>query len=30
MIGYGNAFVLYALVCFATVPVLMLVRIKRD
>ena len=29
MIGYENAFVLYAAVCFATLPLLMLVRIRR-
>ncbi len=30
MIGYGNAFLLYTVVCFSTVPFLMLIRIKRS
>ena len=30
MIGYDNAFILYAIVCFASLPLLLLVRIKRD
>jgi len=30
MIGYDNAFVMYAAVCFATLPVLLLVRIKHS
>ena len=30
MVGYENAFVLYAAVCFATLPLLALVRMKRD
>ena len=29
MIGYDNAFVLYAIVCFATLPLLAFVQIKR-
>lgn len=29
MIGYINSFILYTVVCFATVPLLILVRIKR-
>ena len=29
MIGYENAFLLYAIVCFATLPLLLLVRVKR-
>ena len=29
MVGYANAFVLYAAVCFATLPLLLLVRMKR-
>lgn len=30
MIGYDNAFVMYAVVCFASLPLLLLVRVKRD
>ena len=30
MVGYENAFVLYTAVCFATLPLLLLVRVKRD
>ena len=29
MIGYDNAFVMYAAVCFATIPVLLFVRVKH-
>ena len=29
MIGYDNAFVMYAIVCFASLPLLLLVRVKR-
>jgi DHA2 family multidrug resistance protein len=29
MIGYDNAFVMYAIVCFASLPILLLVRSKR-
>ena len=29
MVGYENAFVLYTVVCFATLPLLLLVRMKR-
>jgi len=29
MIGYDNAFILYAIVCFASLPLLLLVRVKR-
>ena len=29
MVGYENAFVLYTAVCFATLPLLLLVRVKR-
>ena len=29
MVGYANAFVLFTLVCFATLPLLALVRLKR-
>ena len=29
MIGYENAFLMYAVVCFATLPLLMLVQIRR-
>jgi MFS transporter, DHA2 family, multidrug resistance protein len=29
MIGYQNAFIMYAAVCFATIPVLLFVRIRR-
>lgn len=29
MIGYDNAFIMYAAVCFATIPVLLFVRIKH-
>ena len=30
MVGYENAFMLYTAVCFATLPLLLLVRVKRD
>ena len=30
MVGYENAFVLFAAVCFATLPLLLLVRMKRN
>ncbi len=30
MVGYENAFVLYAAVCFATLPLLLLVRVRRS
>lgn len=30
MIGYDNAFIMYAIVCFASLPLLLLVRVKRD
>ena len=30
MIGYGNAFLLYAVVCFATLPLLLLVRVRAS
>jgi DHA2 family multidrug resistance protein len=29
MIGYDNAFIMYAIVCFASLPLLLLVRVKR-
>ena len=29
MIGYQNAFIMYAAVCFATIPVLLFVRIRH-
>lgn len=29
MIGYDNAFLMYAIVCFASLPLLLLVRVKR-
>ena len=29
MIGYANAFILYAAVCFATIPVMLFVRIRH-
>jgi MFS transporter, DHA2 family, multidrug resistance protein len=29
MIGYDNAFVMYSIVCFASLPLLLLVRVKR-
>ena len=29
MIGYANAFALYTVICFAAVPFLLLVRIKK-
>ena len=29
MIGYANAFIMYAAVCFATIPVLLFVRIRH-
>jgi len=29
MIGYQNAFIMYAAVCFATIPVLLFVRVKH-
>ena len=28
MVGYGNAFLLYAAVCFATLPLLLLVQVR--
>jgi DHA2 family multidrug resistance protein len=30
MIGYANAFVLYAVVCFATIPVMLFVRVRHQ
>jgi DHA2 family multidrug resistance protein len=30
MIGYDNAFVMYSIVCFASLPLLLLVRVKRS
>ena len=29
MVGYANSFLLYAALCFATLPLLLLVRSKR-
>ncbi len=29
MVGYDNAFLMYAIVCFASLPLLLLVRVKR-
>ena len=29
MVGYDNAFIMYAIVCFASLPLLLLVRVKR-
>jgi DHA2 family multidrug resistance protein len=29
MVGYDNAFIMYAVVCFASLPLLLLVRVKR-